>query len=112
MSRGEREQSSFADRAVGAVVGGAAGAVAYFSWAFFSTSVRYSPDAWSFSGPVKWFVLVGVFLGAAGGRSLAQALWSKAVGDVEWESASTARYALFVLALLALVAQALKLRAA
>src|SRR2546421_325296 len=107
------EQSSFADRAVGAGVGGAAGAVAYFAWAFFSTSRRYSPDAWLLAGPAKWFVLAGVLLGAAGGTSFARALWCRAIGDVEWEAASTARYALFVLVvLLAVVALALKLHAA
>ena len=75
----------------------------------FTPSRVATAEAWSLSGPVKWFVTIGAVLGAVGGLRFAEWLWSSAVDELRIESTSNAAIAIVVLGIIVIVAVALKL---
>lgn len=89
-------------RANAAIVGGAAGALAYVTWAFFHSRDPLSGALWSLSGPIKWYILIGALLGAVGGLPFAEYLLGREIDDFRWDTGFQAGFVLFVVAITAL----------
>jgi hypothetical protein len=102
------ESPYFFDRLFATILGAMAGALVYFtSTVFHSTSGAWS-DRWSFSGPLKWFILGGAVVGAMGGPSLARDIWSRALGEARWDISFLAILGLVAIAMIGIVYIALQ----
>jgi hypothetical protein len=99
-------------RILAGLIGAAAGALAYFTWVMFGPMGPMGhaswPDRWSLHGQVKWFVIGGFVLGALGGWSFAQKLWSWAVGDLHSEATSLSTVAFVIIAVVVIVVFGIK----
>jgi hypothetical protein len=112
MSARPAEGHNFFDRILAAMLGGAAGAVFYVAIAVFESFLRGRTEWWSFSDPLKWFILVGAVLGALGGRTFARDLWGNALDRLRLDATVIGGFIFLLLAVLAIVFFAFQLYAA
>jgi len=55
-------------------IGALLGLTVYVAWLTGSLRRFENPANWNFSGPIKWFVIVGALIGFFGGLSIVQSL--------------------------------------
>jgi len=100
--------SGFFDRFIATLLGSASGGVAYMSWALWE-GVPKIREALSFSGPIRWWMLVGAIVGAIGGLSFAQSMWESVTDDVRSDASFSFWFALVLLGIIVLLAIGIKL---